>query len=114
MMYQNMLNNIKDIVETKIRLIEFETITLTEERTSRIQHKLQQKLKDPGNFTIHVRIGEVDMGRVLYDLGVSTNLMSLSAFKKLYLRAPRPTTIILQLDNRSSAYPEEVIEDVFL
>ncbi|XP_075102169.1 uncharacterized protein LOC142177438 [Nicotiana tabacum] len=39
---------IKDIVENKRRLNEFETVALTEECTSRIQHKLPQKLKDLG------------------------------------------------------------------
>ncbi|XP_019263643.1 PREDICTED: uncharacterized protein LOC109241362 [Nicotiana attenuata] len=84
---------IKDIVENKRRLTEFETVALTEECTSRIQHKLPQKLKDPGSFTIPVRIGEFDVGRALYDLGASINLMSLSVFKQLGLGAPRPTTI---------------------
>ncbi|XP_070028805.1 uncharacterized protein LOC142170432 [Nicotiana tabacum] len=52
---------IKDIVENKNRLTEFETIILTEECTCRIQHKLSQKHKDPGSFTIPVRIDEIDL-----------------------------------------------------
>nr|XP_016449761.1 PREDICTED: uncharacterized protein LOC107774665 [Nicotiana tabacum] len=39
---------IKDIVANKRRLTEFETVALAEECTSKIQHKLPQKLKDPG------------------------------------------------------------------
>ncbi|XP_019262123.1 PREDICTED: uncharacterized protein LOC109239964 [Nicotiana attenuata] len=66
---------IKNTVENKKRLTEFETIAHTEECTSRIQHKLQQKLKDPSSFTIPVRIGEFDVGRALCDLGESINLM---------------------------------------
>ncbi|XP_019246382.1 PREDICTED: uncharacterized protein LOC109226031 [Nicotiana attenuata] len=54
------------------------------------------------------------MGRALCDLGASINLMPLSLFKQLGLGAPRPTTVMLQLADRSIAYPEEVIEDVFL
>nr|XP_009768419.1 PREDICTED: uncharacterized protein LOC104219426 [Nicotiana sylvestris] len=38
---------IKDIVENKRKLAEFETVALTEECSSRIQSKLPQKLKDP-------------------------------------------------------------------
>nr|XP_033514917.1 uncharacterized protein LOC117279467 [Nicotiana tomentosiformis] len=75
---------IKDIVANKRRLTEFETVALTEECTSRIQHKLPQKFKDPGSFTIPVRIGEFDMGRALYDLGASINLMSLSIGKFIF------------------------------
>ncbi|XP_070042659.1 uncharacterized protein [Nicotiana tomentosiformis] len=105
---------IKDIVVHKRRLTEFETVTLTEECTSRVQNKLPQKLKDPSSFTIHVRIGNVDVDRDLCDLGASINLMPLSWFKKLGLGAPRPITVILQLPDRSIAYHEEVIEDVLL
>ncbi|XP_075084858.1 uncharacterized protein LOC142168097 [Nicotiana tabacum] len=47
---------IKDIVANKRQFTEFETVELTEECTSRIQRKLPQKLKDPGSFTIPVRI----------------------------------------------------------
>ncbi|XP_070012296.1 uncharacterized protein [Nicotiana sylvestris] len=51
---------IKDIVAHKRRLTEFETVTLTEECTSRVQNKLPQKLKDLGSFTIPVHIGNID------------------------------------------------------
>ncbi|XP_019229812.1 PREDICTED: uncharacterized protein LOC109210799 [Nicotiana attenuata] len=80
----------------------------------RIQHKLPQNLKDPGSFTIPVRIGEFDVGRALCDLDASINMMSLSVFKQLGLEAPRTTTVMLQLADRSYAYLEGVIEDVLL
>ncbi|XP_070020830.1 uncharacterized protein [Nicotiana sylvestris] len=105
---------IKDIVANNRRLTEFEIVALTEECTSRVQNKLPQKLKDPGNFTTPVRIGNVDVGHALCDLGASINLMPLSLYKKLGLGAPKPTTVILQLADRSIAYLEGVIEDVLL
>ncbi|XP_070022112.1 uncharacterized protein [Nicotiana sylvestris] len=105
---------IKDIVAHKRRLTEFKTVALTEECTSRVQNKLPQKLKDPGSFTIPVRIGNIDVGRALCDLGASINLMPLSLFKQLGLGAPRPTTVMLQLADRSIAHPKGVIEDVLL
>ncbi|XP_070020569.1 uncharacterized protein [Nicotiana sylvestris] len=80
-----------DIVTHKRRLTEFEIVALTEECTSRI-----------------------DVGRALCDLGVSINLMPLSLFKQLGLGAPRPTTVMLQLADRSIAHPEGMIEDVLL
>nr|XP_009772678.1 PREDICTED: uncharacterized protein LOC104223022 [Nicotiana sylvestris] len=98
----------------KMKLTEFETVTLTEECTSRIQHKLPQKLKDPGSFTIPVRIGEIDVGRALCDLAASINLMLLLMFKQLGFGAPGPTMMMLQLAARSYIYPEGVIEDVLL
>uniref|UniRef100_A0A1S3ZM13 Aspartic peptidase DDI1-type domain-containing protein n=1 Tax=Nicotiana tabacum TaxID=4097 RepID=A0A1S3ZM13_TOBAC len=84
---------IKDIVAHKRKLTEFETVALTED------------------FTIPVRIGNNDVGRALCDLGASINLMPLSLFKQLGLGAPRPTTVMLQLADRSIAYPEGVLED---
>nr|XP_033515497.1 uncharacterized protein LOC117279957 [Nicotiana tomentosiformis] len=104
----------KDIVANKRRLTEFVTGALTEKCTSRIQYKLPQKLKDPGSFTIPVRIGEIDVGRALCDLGSSINLMPLSMFKQLGLGALRPTSVLLQLADISCVYPEGVIEDVLL
>ncbi|XP_070030044.1 uncharacterized protein [Nicotiana sylvestris] len=80
----------------------------------KFQNKLPQKLKDPGSFTILVRIGNIDVGRALCNLGVSINLMPLSLFKQLDLGAPRPTTMMLQLTDRSIGYPKGVIEDVLL
>ncbi|XP_009610698.1 uncharacterized protein [Nicotiana tomentosiformis] len=105
---------IKDIVANKRRLIEFETVALTEECSSRIQSKLPQKLKDPGSFTIQISIGKHTAGRALCDLGASINLMPLSVFIQLVLGEPRPTTVILQLDDHSLAHPEGVIEDVLV
>nr|XP_016455348.1 PREDICTED: uncharacterized protein LOC107779424 [Nicotiana tabacum] len=105
---------IKNIVANKRRLTEFETGALTKECTSRIQHKLPQKLKDPGSFTIPVRIGEIDVGGALCDLGANINLMPLSVFRQLGLGAPRPTTVLLQLADKSYVYPGRVIEDVLL
>nr|XP_016494775.1 PREDICTED: uncharacterized protein LOC107813968 [Nicotiana tabacum] len=66
------------------------------------------------NFTIPMQIGNIDVGHALCDLGASINLMPLSLFKQLGLGAPRPTIVILQLADRSIAYPEGVIEDVLL
>ncbi|XP_070009859.1 uncharacterized protein [Nicotiana sylvestris] len=81
-----------DIVAHKRRLTKFETVTRTEECTSKVKNKLPQKLKDPGNFTIPVRIGNIDVSHTLCDLGESINLMPLSLFNQLDLGAPRPTT----------------------
>ncbi|XP_019234723.1 PREDICTED: uncharacterized protein LOC109215158 [Nicotiana attenuata] len=105
---------IKDIVENKRRLTEYETVALTEECSSRIQGKLPQKLKDPGSFTIQISIGKHAVGRALCDLGASINLMPLSVFGQLVLGEPRPTTVILQLADCSLAHPEGVTEDVLV
>nr|XP_016513598.1 PREDICTED: uncharacterized protein LOC107830520 [Nicotiana tabacum] len=105
---------IKDIVANKWRLTEFETVALTEECSSRIQSKLPQKLNDLDSFTIQISIGKHAVERALCDLGASINLMLLSVFRQLGLGELRPTTVILQLVDRSLARPEGVIEDVLV
>ncbi|XP_015164961.1 uncharacterized protein [Solanum tuberosum] len=92
---------VKEIVANKRRLTEYETVALTEECSSRIQNKLPIKLKDPGSFTMHITIGQSIHTRGLCDLGASINLMPTSLYKKLGLGNPKPTTIILQLADRS-------------
>ncbi|XP_049391413.1 uncharacterized protein LOC125855726 [Solanum stenotomum] len=49
---------VKDIVASKRRLMEYETVVLTEECNSRIQNRLPKKLKDPGSFTVQITIGK--------------------------------------------------------
>nr|XP_016488571.1 PREDICTED: uncharacterized protein LOC107808556 [Nicotiana tabacum] len=97
---------IKDIVANKRSLTEFETVALTKECSSTIQSKLPQKLKDPGSFTIQISVGKHAVGRALCDLGASSNLMSLFVFRQLGLGNPRPTNMILLLDDLSLAHPE--------
>ena len=46
------------------------------------------------------------------DLGASINLMPLSIFRKLGLGEARPTTVLLQLADRSVKHPRGIIEDV--
>lgn len=96
----------------KRRLEDFETVKLAEECSAILQKKLPKKLKDPGSFTIPCTIGGSYFDRGLCDLGASINLMLLSVFRKLGLEDVKPTTITLQLADRSLTYPRGFIEDV--
>ncbi|XP_062113371.1 uncharacterized protein LOC133824497 [Humulus lupulus] len=89
---------------------DYETVALTEECSVIIQNKLPQKLRDPGNFTIPCTIGNFHCERASCDLGASINLMSLSVFKRLGLGEARPTTITLQLVDRSLTHPRGIID----
>ena len=104
----------KDILSQKRILADFETVNLTEECGAILQRKLPQKLKDPSSFTIPCTIGNAIFERALCDLGASINLMPLSIFKRLGLGEARPTTVTLQLADRSLKYPRGVIEDVLV
>ncbi|KAH9723366.1 hypothetical protein KPL70_007095 [Citrus sinensis] len=104
----------KDILTKKRRLGEFETVALTQECSRMLQSKIPQKMKDPGSFTIPCSIGTKYSGKALCNLGASINLMPLSVFKQLGVGECRPTTVSLQLADRSHAYPEGKIEDVLV
>ncbi|KAM6550733.1 hypothetical protein CsatB_000541 [Cannabis sativa] len=105
---------LKDILTKKRRLGEFETVALTEGCSAMLKSKIPPKLKDPGSFTIPISIGGRDVGRALCDLGASINLMPMSIFRKLGIGEARPTTVTLQLADRSMAHPEGKIEDVLV
>ncbi|KAL5563874.1 hypothetical protein UlMin_033621 [Ulmus minor] len=104
----------KDMLTKKRRFGEFETVALTRECSAVLQNKLPPKLKDPGSFTIPCSIGNQYFGKALCDLGASINLMPMSIFKKLGIGEARPTTVSLQLADRSIAHPEGKIEDVLV
>ncbi|XP_062114131.1 uncharacterized protein LOC133825164 [Humulus lupulus] len=104
----------KDILSKKRRMEDFEIVALTEECSAILQRKLPQKLRDPGSFTIPCTIGNFQCERALCDLGASINLMSLSIYRKLGLGEARPTTVTLQLADRSVKHPRGIIEDVLV
>ncbi|XP_022868533.1 uncharacterized protein LOC111388104 [Olea europaea var. sylvestris] len=95
----------KEVMSKKRKLEEYETVKLTEECSAILQKKLPQKRKDPGSFTIPCTIGSSSFEKALCDLGASINLMPLSVFKKLGLGEVKPTTVTLQLADRSLTYP---------
>ena len=71
-------------------------------------------MKDPGSFKIPCIIGGVEFQKVLCDSGASINLMPLSVAKQLSLGEVIPTTITLQMADRSMVKPEGVLEDVMV
>ncbi|XP_073031172.1 uncharacterized protein [Primulina eburnea] len=105
---------LKDILTKKRKLVDFETVKLSEECSAILQNKLPPKLKDPGSFSIPCSIGNSNFNKALCDLGASINLMPYSCFEKLGIGEVKPTTISLQLADRSIKYPRGVIEDVLV
>ncbi|KAJ9130585.1 hypothetical protein P3X46_034340 [Hevea brasiliensis] len=103
---------LKEILLNKRRLDDYETVALTEECSSLLQNKLPPKLKDPGSFSIPCHIGETSIEKALCDLGASVSLMPLSICEKLKVGDLKPTTISLQLVDRSIKYPVGIFENV--
>ncbi|XP_062100114.1 uncharacterized protein LOC133805990 [Humulus lupulus] len=104
----------KEILSNKMKMGDYETVALTEECSVILQRKLPQKLRDPGSFTIPCTIGEFECKHALCDMGASINLMSLSVFRRLGFGEARPTTVTLQLADRSVKHPRGIIEDVLV
>ncbi|XP_038885989.1 uncharacterized protein LOC120076294 [Benincasa hispida] len=104
----------KDILTKKRRVSETKVIALTQECNALVSNGLSKKQKDPGSFTVPCSIGGLDVGHALCDLGASINLMPLSIFKKLGIGETQPTSVTLQLANRTIKYPEGRIEDVLV
>ncbi|XP_019172468.1 PREDICTED: uncharacterized protein LOC109167852, partial [Ipomoea nil] len=79
-----------------------------------IQSKLPEKCKDPGMFTIPCMIGDTKLEKAMLDLGASINVMPYSMYASLKLGPLNKTSVVIQLADRSNAYPRSVIEDVLL
>ncbi|XP_027067615.1 uncharacterized protein [Coffea arabica] len=62
---------LKEIMTKKRKLVDSETIALTEECSAILQNKLPPKLKDPGNLTVPCTIGNVEFSKALCDLGAN-------------------------------------------
>ncbi|XP_038887801.1 uncharacterized protein LOC120077811 [Benincasa hispida] len=72
------------------------------------------KMRDPGSFTIPFSIGGIYIVQALCDLEASINLIPLSIFKQLNVGQLKPTTVTLQLADRSMVHPEEKLKDVLV
>ncbi|KAL4362790.1 hypothetical protein GQ457_04G015970 [Hibiscus cannabinus] len=105
---------LKDMVSKRTRLSEFETVAVTEGCMAMLNNRLPPKLKDLGSFTIPCAIDNHYVGKALCDLGASINLMPKSVFQRLGIGNVRPTTVMLQLVDRSYVHPEGKIEDILV
>jgi len=87
---------------------------LNEECSAILLNRLPPKLKDPGSFTIPCTVGNSYFENALCDLGTSINLMPLSVFRTLRLGELKPTSVSLQLADKSIKCLRGVIEDVLV
>ncbi|XP_070050045.1 uncharacterized protein [Nicotiana tomentosiformis] len=102
----------KDLLTKKMSM-NCKTIKMTHQ-VSAIVHSMAPKLKDPDTFTIPCTIGSAKFSKALCDLGVSINLMPYSVFKMLGIGKPRPTSMRLQLADRTMKRPLGIIDDVLV
>ena len=105
---------LKEILSKKRRIAKEAVVNLTATCSAVIKKNLPEKMKDPGSFTIPCTIGGIEIQKALCDSGASINLMPLSVARKLSLGELTPTTVTLQMADRTMAKPEGVIEDVLV
>ena len=105
---------LKDLVIMKRKTNVPKKEFLTEQVNSIIQNKYPVKYKDLGAPTISCKIRDHLIERALLDLGASVNLMAYSIYLQLGLGELKPTTMILQLADKSVKIPRGVVEDVLI
>ncbi|XP_052172228.1 uncharacterized protein LOC127788158 [Diospyros lotus] len=101
-------------IKRKQKLKRYEKVRVGENVSAIIQRKLPTKCKDPGMFTILCMIGNTSFEKVMLDLGASINVMPYSIYASLKLGPLNKTGVVIQLDDKSNAYPKGVVEDVLV
>ncbi|XP_070035060.1 uncharacterized protein [Nicotiana tomentosiformis] len=81
-------------------------------QVSVIVHSMAPKLEYPDAFRITCTIESADFAKVLCDLGASINLMPYSVFKTYGIVQPRPTSMKLQMADRTMKRPLGIVDDV--
>jgi hypothetical protein len=105
---------LKDLVTVKRKTNVPKKAFMTEQVSAILQCKLPFKYKDPGCPTITCMIGVSQIERALLDLGASVNLLPYSVYLQLGLGELKPTTMTLQLADRSVKVPRGIVEDVLI
>ncbi|XP_074305700.1 uncharacterized protein LOC141640922 [Silene latifolia] len=80
--------------------------------SANILNKMPTMLGDPGSFSIPCVFGGVPISRALCDLGASVSVIALKATRKIGIHSLAPSTMTLQLADRSVKRPLGVLEDI--
>ncbi|TQD74247.1 hypothetical protein C1H46_040222 [Malus baccata] len=105
---------LKELCTTRRRMSNKEVVQVSENVSAVLQRKLPPKCKDPGSFTIPCVIGNTKFEQCMLDLGASINVMPYSIYASMNLGELKNDGVIIQLADRSNAYPKGVLEDVLV
>ncbi|XP_059458327.1 uncharacterized protein LOC132187923 [Corylus avellana] len=105
---------LKDLITVKRRTNVLKKVCLTEQVNSIFQCKLPIKYKDLGCPTISSMIGDNRVEKALLDLGDSVYLLPYLVYLQVGLRKLKPTSMKLQLADRSVKIPRGIVEDVLI
>ncbi|XP_070022574.1 uncharacterized protein [Nicotiana sylvestris] len=104
----------KDLMSRKFDFQDLAMVTLTQTCSAVVTRPAAEKLSDPGSFTIPCTIGNFAFEKALCDLGASINLMPLVIYKSLGIGRARPTSMLLQLADRTVKRPFGILDDVLI
>ncbi|XP_070025028.1 uncharacterized protein [Nicotiana sylvestris] len=104
----------KDLMSRKFDFQDLSTVTLTQTCSAVVAKLMAQKMSDLGSFTIPCTIGSYAFTKALCDLAASINLMSLAVYTKLGIGRARPTSMLLQLADRTVKRPTSILDDVLV
>ncbi|KAM1321565.1 hypothetical protein ACFX2F_014626 [Malus domestica] len=105
---------LKELCTTRKRILSKEVVKVSENVSAILQRKLPTKCKDPGSFTIPCVIGNTRFESAMLDLGASINVMPYSIYASMHLGELKKDGVIIQLADKSNAYPKGVLEDVLM
>ncbi|XP_043699367.1 uncharacterized protein LOC122650116 [Telopea speciosissima] len=105
---------LKDLCIQKQKINVPKKAFLTANVSSVLSQQIVAKYKDPGCPTISCMIGNTRIDHALLDLGASVNLLPYSVYQQLGLGDLKPTSVTLQLADRSVKTPKGVIKVVLL
>ncbi|XP_070029968.1 uncharacterized protein [Nicotiana sylvestris] len=104
----------KDLMSRKFDFQDLATVTLTQTCSAVVTRPIAEKLSDPGSFTILCTIGNFAFAKALCDLGANINLMPLAIYKRLGIGRARPTSMLLQMADRTVKRPFGILDDVLI
>ncbi|XP_019228518.1 PREDICTED: uncharacterized protein LOC109209660 [Nicotiana attenuata] len=104
----------KNLISRKIDFQDLSTVTVTQTCSAVLTRLVAKKLSDPGSFTIPCTVGSYAFVKALCDLGDSINLMPLAIYTKLGIGRARPTSMLLQLADRTVKRPIRILDDVLV
>ncbi|XP_075085055.1 uncharacterized protein LOC142168293 [Nicotiana tabacum] len=109
--YAKMMN---DLMSRKFDFQDLATVTLTQTCSDVVTRPITEKLSDPGSFIIPCTIGSYAFAKALCDLGANINLMPFAIYKRLGIGRARPTSMLLQLAERTLKRPSGILDDVLV
>ncbi|XP_019242464.1 PREDICTED: uncharacterized protein LOC109222575 [Nicotiana attenuata] len=104
----------KDLMSWKFDFQDRSKVTLTHTCSAVVTRPMAQKMFDPGSFTIPCTIGSYAFAKALCDLGASINLTPLAIYTKLGISRARPTSMLLQLADRTVKRPTGILDNVLV